>query len=83
LNAIYLAQIDRWIRVDPRGNTGEIDAQFSLAEERLAFPPDPNLGEFIYAEIWSAPVPEIVEVLTKFTSRREMWPHLPADIQKQ
>jgi transglutaminase-like putative cysteine protease len=22
LNAIYLAQIDRWIRVDPRGNTG-------------------------------------------------------------
>lgn len=81
LNAIYLAQIDRWIRVDPRGNTGEIDAQFSLTEERLAFPPNPDLGEFIYAEIWSEPVPEIVETLTKFSSRRKMWPHLPSSIQ--
>jgi transglutaminase-like putative cysteine protease len=81
LNAIYLAQIDRWIRVDPRGNTGEIDAQFSLTAERLAFPPNPKLGEFIYAEIWSEPVPEIVEALTKFTSRRELWPHLPSTIQ--
>jgi transglutaminase-like putative cysteine protease len=81
LNAIYLAEIDRWIGVDPRGNTGAIDAQFSLTAERLAFPPNPDLGEFIYEEIWSEPVPEIVELLTKFTSRREMWPHLPADIQ--
>jgi transglutaminase-like putative cysteine protease len=83
LNAIYLAQIDRWIRVDPRGNTGKIDAQFSLTEERLAFPPNPDFGEFIYAEIWREPVPEIVEALTKFTSRREMWSHLPAEIQGQ
>jgi transglutaminase-like putative cysteine protease len=81
LNAIYLAQIDRWIRVDPRGNTGEIDARFSLTAERLAFPPNPDLGEFMYAEIWSEPVPEIVEVLTKFTSRRKLWPHLPSSIQ--
>jgi transglutaminase-like putative cysteine protease len=83
LNAIYLAQIDRWIRVDPRDNTGEIDAQFSLVEERLAFPPNHDLGEFIYAEIWSEPVAEIVELLTKFTSRRKMWPHLPSAIQGQ
>jgi transglutaminase-like putative cysteine protease len=80
LNAIYLAEIDRWIRVDARGNTGSIDAQFSLTAERLAFPPDRDLGEFVYDEIWCEPVPEIVEVLTKFTSRREMWPHLPSNI---
>jgi transglutaminase-like putative cysteine protease len=82
-NAIYLAQIDRWIRVDPRGNTGSIDAQFSLTEERLAFPPDSDLGEFIYDEIWSEPVPEVVDVLTKFTSRREMWTHLPSAIHSK
>ena len=80
LNGIYLASIDRWIRVDPRGNTGKIDAQFSLAQERLAFPPNPQLGEYIFDEIWSEPVPEVVNLLTKFTSRREMWPLLPADI---
>jgi len=80
LNGIYLASIDRWIGVDPRGNTGEIDAQFSLEQERLAFPPNPQLGEDIFDGIWSEPVPEVVNLLTKFTSRREMWPHFPADI---
>jgi transglutaminase-like putative cysteine protease len=79
-NGIYLASIDRWIRVDPRGNTGEIDAQFSLEQERLAFPPNPQLGEYIFDGIWSEPVPEVVNLLTKFTSRREMWSHFPADI---
>ncbi len=81
LNTIYLVEIDRWIRVDPRGNTGKIDAQFSLTTEQLAFPPDRDLGEFIYDEIWCEPVPEIVNLLTTFTSRREMWPHLPTGIE--
>jgi transglutaminase-like putative cysteine protease len=81
LNGIYLASIDRWIRVDPRGNTGEIDAQFSLEQEQLAFPPNPDLGEYIYEEIWSDPVPEIVSILTKFTSWRKMLAHLPAEIE--
>ncbi len=80
LNGIYLTSIDRWIRVDPRGNTGEIDAQFSLVQEQLAFPPNPQLGEYVFDEIWSEPVPEVVNLLTKFTSRREMWPHLPTNI---
>ncbi|KJH70113.1 transglutaminase-like domain-containing protein [Aliterella atlantica] len=80
LNGIYLLSLKRWIRVDPRGNTGEIDAQFDLQTERLAFPPNPALGEFVYNEIWSNPVPEVVEVLTKFTSRRQMWKHLPTSI---
>ncbi len=83
LNAIYLTSLERWIRVDPRGNTGEIDAQFSLEQERLAFPPNPDLGEYIFEEIWSEPVPEVVDLLTKFTSRREMWPHLPSGIHRQ
>lgn len=80
LNGIYLASLNRWIRVDPRGNTGEIDAQFDLTAERLAFPPNPALGEFVYEEIWANPVPEVVEVLTKFNSRRQMWQHLPTAI---
>lgn len=80
LNGIYLASINRWIRVDPRGNTGEIDAQFDLKVERLAFPPNAALGEFVYEEIWANPVPEVIAVLTKFKSRRQMWKYLPMAI---
>lgn len=79
-NGIYLARCDRWVRVDPRGNTGEIDAQFALKAERLAFPPNPTLGEFVFDEIWANPIPEVVEVLTKFKSRRQMWKYLPTFI---
>lgn len=80
LNGIYLASLKRWIRVDPRGNTGDINAQFDLQTERLAFPPNPTLGEFIFDEIWSNPVPEVIEVLTKFKSCRLMWKYLPTSI---
>ncbi|MEM9191504.1 MAG: hypothetical protein AAGF12_20190, partial [Myxococcota bacterium] len=46
-NAVYLRGHDRWVRVDPRGNKPGVDAQFSLAEERLAFATDPSKGEAI------------------------------------
>ncbi len=80
LNGVYLASLNRWVRVDPRGNTGAINAQFDLQKERLAFPPDPALGEFVFDEIWSNPISKIVDVLTNFKSRREMWAHLPATL---
>jgi len=79
-NGIYLASLKRWIRIDPRGNTGEIDAQFDLQAERLAFPPNSTLGEFVFDEIWSNPIPEVIAVLTKFKSRRQMWKYLPTSI---
>lgn len=79
-NGIYLASLKRWMRLDPRGNTGEIDAQFDLQTERLAFPPNPTLGEYVFEQIWSNPIPEVIEVLTKFKSRRQMWKYLPKSI---
>lgn len=78
LNGVFLPSLQRWVRLDPRGNVGEIDAQFSLTEERLAFPMDPTQGEFIYDDIFVAPAPVVVEVLQTFHSRRAMWAHLPA-----
>jgi transglutaminase-like putative cysteine protease len=46
LNGLYLPSLACWVRVDAQGNTGTIDAQFSLTEEQLAFPVDPAQGEF-------------------------------------
>lgn len=48
LNGIYVPSLGRWIRVDPRGNTNGINAQFSLEEEQLAFSMVPDQGEYIY-----------------------------------
>jgi transglutaminase-like putative cysteine protease len=78
LNGLYLPSLARWIRVDARGNTGTIDAQFSLTEEKLAFPVDPQQGEFLYETIYTDPVPEVVAVLQGFTSLHVLWPYLPA-----
>jgi hypothetical protein len=64
--------------VDARGNTGTIDAQFSLIEEQLAFPVNPHQGEFLYETIYTDPVREVVAVLQGFTSLHALWPYLPA-----
>ena len=77
LNGLYLASLSQWVRVDARGNTGTIDAQFSLTEEKLAFPIDPQQGEFLYETIYTDLALEVVAVLRGFTHLHALWPHLP------
>jgi len=77
MNGIYLASIDKWIRVDARGNTGSINARFSLDREQLAFAMDPSAGEFLYDTIYVAPVSNVVKGLKKYASRRDLWLDLP------
>ena len=81
LNTIYLVSLDRWIRVDARGNKPGIDAQFSLNEERLAFPVRPEFGEIDYAENFAAPHPKIIAALTGSADCRTLCQfHLPAEL---
>jgi len=77
LNAIYLASLDRWIRVDARGNTGGINAQFGIKKERLAFAMDPEADEFIYETIFAAPVWSVVSRLKMYSTMDELWQDLP------
>ena len=44
-----------WHRQDPRGNKPGVDAQFSLGEERLAWPVRPELGERDYHRVSTPP----------------------------
>jgi len=76
-NAIYLASLDRWIRVDARGNTNGINAQFGIKKEQLAFAMDPSADEFIYQTIFAAPVDSVVDRLKMYQSRTELWLDLP------
>lgn len=48
LTTVYISELNQWIRLDARGNKENVNAQFSIQEERLAFPVRPKLGEIDY-----------------------------------
>ncbi len=55
LTAVYLEQLDKWIRLDPRGNKPGIDADFSLEMEKIAYEPTGDgewLDQHVYPEPW-------------------------------
>jgi transglutaminase-like putative cysteine protease len=79
-NAIYLTTLGKWIRVDARGNTQGINAQFDSNKEQLAFAMDPAADEFIYEAIFAAPVSSVVDRLKMYKSRRELWLDLPESL---
>ncbi len=79
-NGIYLSSNDTWIRVDARGNTKGVNAQFGIDKEQLAFDMDSQAGEFIYDTIFVSPVSNVVTRLKKHKSKRELWLDLPKEI---
>ena len=79
-NAIYLATLGKWIRVDARGNTEGINAQFSTKKERLAFEMDELAEEFIYEAIFAVPDSSVVKILKKYRCCSDLWPNLPASL---
>lgn len=73
LNAIFFKSLNKWIRVDARGNKEGIDAQFSIEEEKLAFPINEEFDEKDYRIIYAKPHPKIVAVLEENTNAIEMY----------
>lgn len=81
LNAIFIRQLHKWIRLDARGNKKGIDAQFSTDREILAFSVHDRLGEKDYPVIYSHPHPSTVNALLKNDDALNMYlHHLPSDI---
>ncbi len=50
LNTVFISELNRWIRLDARGNKENVHAEFSLDEEKLAFPIRDQLGEVDYRD---------------------------------
>ncbi|EFM10648.1 transglutaminase domain protein [Paenibacillus curdlanolyticus YK9] len=73
LNAVYMKELDRWIRLDARGNKQGVDAQFSLDEERLAFAIRGEYEEVDYPVIYASPRAETMESLRAHTDCRVMY----------
>nr|WP_320012334.1 transglutaminase family protein [uncultured Desulfobulbus sp.] len=75
LNAVYLKEYG-WYRIDPRGNKPGVTAAFTPPIETLAFKLT-DAGERDLPEIWSEPLPVVVEALTTMTTVEEVYAHLP------
>ncbi|MDR3542084.1 MAG: transglutaminase-like domain-containing protein [Desulfosporosinus sp.] len=52
LNAVYIFELKKWIRLDARGNKDGVNAQFSTEEEHLAFPIRTYYDEIDYPTIY-------------------------------
>ncbi len=73
LVGVYLSDLDKWIRLDCRGNTNGVNAQFDTETERLAFP---HL-EFLCNRIYFAPLPQVTDALRTWPTCTTLWPNLP------
>lgn len=78
LNAVFIKSLNRWVRLDARGNKKGVDAQFSLEEEKLAFNLQEELGEKDYPMIYVNPHPITVAALKEQHNGLDMYEfHLP------
>lgn len=66
LNAVWVESRQRWVRLDARGNKPGVDAQFSSAEERLAFSVRPECGEVDYGVNHAEPPRPITRALEEY-----------------
>jgi hypothetical protein len=73
LNAVYLKDFNKWIRLDARGNKPGVDAQFCIDEEKIAWPVNKDLGEEDNPIIFKEPNKTVVEVLKNSNNRKEFW----------
>ncbi|MEU3417263.1 transglutaminase family protein [Streptomyces murinus] len=67
-----------WHRQDPRGNRPGVDARFSLTGERLAWTPDPAVGELDYSLLYAAAHPAVLDALRTAPDREALGRALPS-----
>ena len=72
LNTVYLKDFNKWIRLDARGNNENINAYFSLNEERLAYTIRSELGEIDYHDNHADLDERLVNILIESESIQEI-----------
>lgn len=73
LNAVYLKSMEKWIRLDARGNKEGIEAEMSLEEEKLAFSIREEFEEIDYKVVYAEPLKITTDVLEKNTDAIYMY----------
>lgn len=75
LNAVYMKSLNRWIRLDARGNNENVKAEFHLQEERLGFSVRPEMGERDYGIVYAAPSEKLMGILENSADAVDMYLH--------
>jgi transglutaminase-like putative cysteine protease len=82
LNAVFFSTLNKWIRLDSRGNKVGVNAQFSIDEEHLAFPIRCHYDEIDYPTIFVRPNQKTITVLKQSTHCLDMYQnHLPSKLE--
>ena len=72
LNTVYIKDFDKWIRLDARGNKENVNACFSLDEEKLAYPIRSEFGEIDYKDNHADLDERLVSILMESESVSEI-----------
>ncbi|MFC3886012.1 transglutaminase family protein [Bacillus songklensis] len=75
LNGVFLESLNRWIRIDARGNKPGVQAEFSTHEEILAFSIQAGFDEKDYPIIYTKPNSKTIAALEANTDALEMYKH--------
>lgn len=73
LNAVYIKSLNKWIRLDARGNKEGINAQFSTDKEILAFTVNSDFDEIDYPMIYVRPNSKTIDILKQSTNALNMY----------
>ena len=80
LNAVYIECLNKWVRLDARGNKPGVDAQFSTEREKLAFPVRVEKGEEDIPIIFAHPDENVIKALTQSKGLDSLWANLPREM---
>ncbi|MBM7602423.1 transglutaminase-like putative cysteine protease [Metabacillus crassostreae] len=73
LNGVYIRDLNKWIRLDARGNKTGVKAEFSTNEEILAFNIQEQFDEKDYPTIYTDPNWKTIVTLEASTNAVEMY----------
>jgi transglutaminase-like putative cysteine protease len=79
LNGVFLPSLNRWIRLDARGNKPGVQAEFSIDKEILAFPVQEEFEEKDFPIIYTKPNPKTISVLEEHTDALKMYKYYLPD----
>jgi transglutaminase-like putative cysteine protease len=79
LNGVFLKSLNRWIRLDARGNKPGVQVEFSIDQEILAFPVQEEFDEKDFPIIYTKPNPKTISVLKEHTDALKMYKYYLPD----
>lgn len=77
LNAIYLNGLNRWMRLDARGNKPGVNVKFDAGSDMLAYNVDESMGESEEPRIFVEPAESVITALTTNKTARALAASLP------